>query len=64
MTRYASVAHWRATRDMAKLGGNGDDYRRAIMALARRAELTIATDVRFLEGPDWHNPPQYLPAMD
>lgn len=64
MTRYASVAHWRATRDMAALGGNGDDYRAAIKALARRRELTIDSDVRFLQGPEWHNPPQYLPPMD
>ncbi len=64
ITRYASISHWRATRDMAALGGNGDDYRAAIKALARRRELTIASDVRFLQGPDWHNPPQYLPPMD
>jgi hypothetical protein len=64
LTRYASVAHWRATRDMARLGGNGPDYRKAIAALARRAELTLATDVRFLSGPEWHNPPQFLPVVD
>lgn len=50
MTRYASVAHWRATRDMARLGGNGDDYRAAMAALARRRELTLESDVRFLQG--------------
>ncbi len=26
MTRYASIAHWRATRDMAAHGGNGPDW--------------------------------------
>ena len=40
MTRYASVEHWRATRGMAALGGNGPDYENAVAALRLRRELT------------------------
>jgi len=64
MTRYASVAHWRATRRMAELGGNGPDYDRALQALRLRRSLTLATDLRFLQGSTWQNPPQYLPAVE
>ena len=52
MTRYASLAHWQATRDMSALGGNGPDYQKAIEALALRRELTLETDLRFTTASD------------
>jgi hypothetical protein len=64
MTRYASVEHWRATRDMARLGGNGPDYHKAIEALRRRNALTLGTDLRFLQGTTWQNPPFFMPSVD
>ena len=64
MTGYASVEHWRATRGMAALGGNGPDYENALAALRLRRELTLHTDLRFLSGSTWQNPPQYLPSVD
>ncbi len=63
MTRYASVAHWQATREMAALGGNGADYDRAILALQRRRAVTLYTDIRFLDGTPWDNPPLFMPAL-
>jgi hypothetical protein len=63
MTRYASVDHWRATRGMAALGGDGPDYEHAILALRLRGELTRHTDLRFLSGSTLQNPPQYLPSV-
>jgi len=64
MTRYASVEHWRATRDMARLGGNGPDYETAREALRLRESLTLQTNVQFLQGTTWQSPPQYLPSID
>ena len=29
-----------------------------------RGELTLHTDLRFLSGSTWQNPPQYLPSVD
>jgi hypothetical protein len=63
ITRYASVEHWAATRDMAKLGGNGPDYDKAIAALRLRDSLTLETDVRFLEGTTWQSPPFFMPSI-
>lgn len=64
MTRYASVEHWRATRRMAELGGNGPDYEKALEALRERRALTLHTDLQFLQGSTWQHPPQYLPAVE
>ena len=64
ITRYASVDHWRATRGMAELGGNGADYRAALEALRRRRELTLETNLRFLAGEPWASPPFFLPAFE
>jgi hypothetical protein len=64
ITRYASVAHWRATRDMARLGGNGPDYHKAIEALRLRNALTLETNVRFLQGTTWQNPPFFMPSVE
>jgi hypothetical protein len=49
---------------MAELGGNGPDYQKAVAALARRRELTLRTDLRFLSGEPWSNPPFYLPPVE
>jgi hypothetical protein len=64
MTRYASVAHWRATRDMAKHGGNGPDWAKCREALAFRRSITQESTVMFLQGHKWDNPPWFLPGLD
>jgi hypothetical protein len=64
MTRYASVEHWRATRDMAAHGGNGPDWAKCRDALALRQTLTIESSVKFLKGEKWENPPFFLPGLD
>ena len=50
VTRYASIEHWSATRDMAKLGGNGPDWEKCREALAFRGTLTMGSYVTVLEG--------------
>lgn len=62
-TGYASLAHWRATRDMVAMGGNGPDYAKAVEALRVRRELTLYTDVRFMEGTTWTHPPLFMPPV-
>ena len=66
MFRYASYEHWKATRgpEMAKLGGDGPDYQACAEALRRRGELTISSEVRFLEGYLHHTVPLFMPAVD
>ena len=64
MTRYASVEHWRATRDMAAHGGNGPDWVKCREALKIREDLTLESNVRFLEGRAWDNPPWFMPGLD
>src|SRR5580658_2308266 len=50
MTRYASLAHWQATREDAKLAGNGPDWEACRKGLDLRDSLTIQTNVTFLQG--------------
>ena len=64
MTRYASAAHWKATRQMAAMGGNGPDWVKAREALALRRSLTIETSVEFLQGHKWDNSPWFLPGLE
>ncbi len=64
VTRYASLDHWQATRNAVSLGGNGPDFEALIQALAVRNELTIETDLTFLEGFNGPNGPYYLPGTD
>ena len=63
VTQYASVDHWRATRDMSGLGGNGPDWEAAREALRLRRSLTIETSVEFLQGLKWDTPPYYMPGV-
>jgi hypothetical protein len=61
--RYASVEHWKATRDGAALSGNGPDWERCQKGLALRQSLTISTNVTFMEGAMATNGPFYMPAL-
>lgn len=61
-TRYASTEHWAATRDAARLGGDGPDYQAMIAALAVRRELTIETNLTFLSGANGPMGPYFLPG--
>jgi hypothetical protein len=63
MTRYASVAHWRATRDAVELGGDGPDWEKCRRGLDLRQSLTISTTVTFMQGSTQSNKPYFLPGM-
>jgi hypothetical protein len=62
MTRYASLAHWAATRDAAAMGGDGPDYAALQAALKVRRDLSIETKVTFLKGFTGPLPPQFMPG--
>jgi len=64
MTRYASVAHWEASREPQKHGGNGPDWDACKKALDLRASLTLETRVTFLQGDTRNSPPMFLPGLD
>ncbi len=64
MTQYASLDHWRATRETTEHGGNGPDWRKCKAALDYRRSVTIETNVRFLQGSTWDNPPWFMPGLD
>lgn len=64
MTRYASVAHWEASREPEKHGGNGPDREACRKALEVRRTLTIETRVTFLQGDTRNNPPMFLPGLN
>ncbi|MEQ1783587.1 MAG: NIPSNAP family protein [Hyphomonadaceae bacterium] len=61
-TRYASLAHWAATRDAAAMGGDGPDYAALQAALAIRQSLTIETKVTFMQGVVGPLAPVYMPG--
>lgn len=63
-TRYASLAHWQATREDAKLAGNGPDWEACRKALDLRDSLTIQTNVTFLQGAMATNGPYFMPALN
>ena len=63
LTRYASFDHWKATRDMVGLGGNGPDFEAAIDAVKRRHELSTETRVTFLKGGPSDGRPYFMPGM-
>jgi hypothetical protein len=62
MTRYASVAHWRATRDATLLGGNGPDWEKCRRGLDVRQSLTISTSVVFMQGA-LNSKPYFMPGL-
>jgi hypothetical protein len=63
MTRYASFDHWKATRDPAKLGGNGPDYQKLLWALKIRDSISYESTVKFLKGTLAPDVPYYLPGL-
>lgn len=63
MTRYASVAHWRATRDMSTHGGNGPDWAKCREALTFRRSITYDTHLTFLKGHLATNGPYFMPGL-
>jgi hypothetical protein len=63
MTRYASVEHWRATRDATLLGGNGPDWEKCRRGLDIRQSLTISTSVVFMRGATQSNTPYFMPGL-
>ena len=62
MTRYASLAHWAATRDAAAMGGDGSDYAALQAALKVREGLAIETKVTFMTGLIGPLPPAFMPG--
>jgi len=64
LTRYASVEHWKATRESPKLGGNGPDWEKCMEALEKRRSLSFETSAQFLQGGIAPNGPYYLPGLD
>jgi hypothetical protein len=63
MTRYASVEHWRATRDAVALGGDGPDWLKCRHGLDVRQSLTISTSVVFMQGATQVNKPYFMPGL-
>ena len=65
MTRYASHAHWAATRPgvVDGVGGNGPDWDAMIEGVRLRQALTQETTVEFLEGYLYQSTPVFLPGM-
>ena len=62
-TRYASLEHWKATRNPVALGGNGPDWEKCQKALALRQSLTLQSHVIFLKGAMAANAPEFLPGL-
>lgn len=63
-TRYASLEHWKASRDGVLHGGNGPDWVKCKAALDRRAALTVSTNVIFLKGSMAPGGPYFMPGLD
>ena len=63
-TRYASVDHWKASRDAVLHGGNGPDWTKCKAALDRRNALTLSTNVVFLKGSMAPGGPYFMPGLD
>ncbi len=62
-TRYASVDHWKATREGVQHGGNGPDFDACQKALRYRASVTIESYVTFLKGHMAPNVPLFMPGL-
>jgi hypothetical protein len=63
-TRYASINHWKASRDTVAHGGNGPDWVKCKAALDLRRSLTISTSVIFLKGSMASNGPYFMPGLN
>src|SRR5262249_32359307 len=63
-TRYASLEHWKASRDTVAHGGNGPDWVKCKAALDLRKSLTISTNVIFLKGRLASNGPYFMPGLN
>jgi hypothetical protein len=63
-TRYASIDHWKASRDTVAHGGNGPDWVKCKAALDLRRSLTISTSVIFLKGGMASNGPYFMPGLN
>ena len=63
-TRYASIDHWKASRDAVLHGGNGPDWIKCKAALDRRRALTISTNLTFLRGRMAPGGPYFMPGLD
>jgi len=63
-TRYASIDHWKASRDAVLHGGNGPDWTKCKAALDRRNALTLSTNVIFLKGSMAPGGPYFMPGLD
>ena len=63
-TRYASIEHWKASRETVRHGGNGPDWVRCKAALDLRQSLTLSSNVIFLKGSMAPGGPYFMPGLD
>lgn len=63
LTRYASLAHWRASRAPFELGGNGPDAEALAKAHQYRQSVTLETNFKILKGKLADNGPYHMPAV-
>lgn len=63
-TRYASIEHWKASRDTVRHGGNGPDWVKCKAALDLRQSLTLSSHVTFLKGRLAPGGPYFMPGLD
>lgn len=63
LTRYASLAHWRASREPFELGGNGPDAQALAKAHQYRQSVTLETSFQILNGRLADNGPYHMPAV-
>ncbi|MEP3451900.1 MAG: hypothetical protein ABJN65_04535 [Parasphingorhabdus sp.] len=63
LTRYASLAHWRASRAPFELGGNGPDAEALAKAHQYRQSVTLETSFKILNGKLADNGPYHMPAV-
>jgi len=61
--RYASYEHWQASREPAKIIGNGPDFEAWRKAYERREALVQEKWQRFLQGELYNSPPTYIPPL-
>ncbi len=66
LARYASYAHWKATRrGHLLLGGDGPDYHRSRESLQARSHYSSGSDgAHFLEGVTASTRTYFMPALD